>query len=110
MRQLKTKLRAISEGLRLRRKQYSTDELRPLLYRAAAVILAKDKIDYELLREIVFIPVHAISPPAVHLGVEVWAWLVDRREDVEAKLMVDLHLAWGWTVRRRRGLFSILLK
>lgn len=86
------------------------EELRPILYRAAAVVLAKKEIDYGIIREIVFIPVHAINPPAMHLGVEVWAWLVDRRADVEAKLMVDVHLAWSWTIRRRRGMFSVLLK
>ena len=110
MRDLRAKLRDISENLRLRKKRFSIEELRPVLYRAAAVIMAKPELDYELLRELVFIPVHAIKPSAMHLGVEVWAWLVDRRADVEQKLMVDLHLAWSWTVRRRRGLFSILLK
>jgi phosphatidylinositol 4-kinase len=96
--------------MRLRKSAIGVEELRTILYRAAAVILAKTELDYELLREIVFIPVHAINPPAMHLGVEIWAWLVDKRADVEQKLMVDLHLAWAWTVRRRRGLFSALLK
>ena len=96
--------------MRLRRRRIENAELRPLLYRSAAIILAKEELDYEILREIVFIPVHAVSPPGMHLGVEVWAWLIDKRADVEAKLMTDLHLAWSWTVRRRRGLFSILLK
>lgn len=107
---LRDRLRDISENLRLRKKLYAVEDLRPVLYRAAAVILAKPELDYELLRELVFIPVHAIRPSAMHLGIEVWAWLVDRRADVEQKLMVDLHLAWAWTVRRRRGLFSILLR
>lgn len=107
---LRKQLRQISDDLRHRKSKLSIDELRPLLYRAAAVVLAKKEIDYGLIREIVFIPVHAINPPAMHLGVEVWAWLVDRRADVEAKLMVDVHLAWSWTIRRRRGMFSVLLK
>ena len=107
---LRDRLREISENLRLRKKRYTVEELRPVLYRAAAVIMAKAELDYGLLREIVFIPVHAVNPSAMHLGVEVWAWLVDRRADVEQKLMVDLHLAWSWTVRRRRGLFSVLLR
>lgn len=107
---LKKQLRDISESLRHRTSKLSIDELRPILYRAAAVVLAKKEIDYGLIREIVFIPVHAINPPAMHLGVEVWAWLVDRRADVEAKLMVDVHLAWSWSIRRRRGMFSVLLK
>lgn len=110
MQALKKQLRDISESLRHRTSKISIDELRPILYRAAAVVLAKKEIDYGLIREIVFIPVHAINPPALHLGVEVWAWLVDRRADVESKLMVDVHLAWSWTIRRRRGMFSVLLK
>ena len=110
VKELKDRLRTISEEMRLRKSSIGVDELRTILYRAAAVILAKTELDYELLREIVFIPVHAINPPAMHLGVEIWAWLVDKRADVEQKLMVDLHLAWAWTVRRRRGLFSALLK
>lgn len=107
---LKKQLRQISDDLRHRSKKWTIEDLRPILYRAAAVVLAKKDIDYGLIREIVFIPVHAINPPAMHLGVEVWAWLVDRRADVEAKLMVDVHLAWSWTIRRRRGMFSVLLK
>lgn len=110
IKQLKEQLREISEKLRLQQTSIPLEKLRPLLYRAAAVILAKKELDYDILRELVFIPVHAVRPAAVHLGVEVWAWLVDKRADVEAKLMVDLNLAWAWTVRRRRGLFSILLK
>ena len=108
--ELKDELRSASEDLRTRRRRIENDELRSLLYRAAAVVLAKEELDYDLLREIAFIPIHAVSPPGMHLGVEVWAWLIDKRADVEAKLMVDLYVAWGWTVRRRRGLFSILLR
>ena len=107
---LKSKLREVSGTLRSRSRRYTSDDLRVLLYRTAAVIIATKELDYELLREVAFIPVHAINPPAMHLGVEVWAWLIDKRPDVERKLMVDLYLAWGWTVRRRRGIFSMLLK
>lgn len=107
---LKDKLRYVSQALRQRSKPVQITDLRSLLYRAAAAVIAKPELDYEILREIAFIPVHAINPPAMHLGVEVWAWLVDKRADVEAKLMVDLYLAWAWTVRRRRGMFSVLLK
>jgi phosphatidylinositol 4-kinase len=110
VKELKSQLAQVSETLRKRTRSVSCEELRPLLYRAAAVILAKEELDHQLLREVVFIPVHAVNPSAMHLGVEVWAWLVDKRADVESKLMVDLNLAWGWSIRRRRGLFSILLK
>lgn len=104
--ELREDLRRMTEQVTKAPKKVKPEELRRLLYRAGAATVAAQEVDYEVLHRIVVIPIRVFTPAALAHGQEVWTWLVDSRPEVEAKLMTDVITMWGWTIRRRRGLFS----
>lgn len=103
---IRSDLRAMTEQATKHPRKVKQHDLRALLYRAGAATLAAKEVDYEVLHRLVIIPVRVFTPAALAAGQEVWTWLVDSRPELEAKLMTDVITMWGWTVRRRRGLFS----
>ena len=68
------------------------------------------QIDHDLLHYIVSIPVQIFTAASVTSGLEAWSWIVDQRPALEYKIMTEIHVAVGWTMRRRIGLFSDTLQ
>lgn len=94
-------------------KQHATisvDRLQHTLYRAAGLLIQLPKVDAEMIRNIVRIPVQIFSPDSLHIGTAVWDWIVVERPDFEKLLMVEMLSMWNWCQRHRKGLYSPVLK
>ncbi|CAO1634457.1 unnamed protein product [Parajaminaea phylloscopi] len=81
-------------------------EIRRLLYRSAALAVALPEPDYDLLHHIVAIPIKAFTPRAISVASHVWTWIIGERPVFETKIMVELSIGWGGTVKAKRGLFQ----
>lgn len=81
-------------------------ELRRLLYRSAALVVALPEPDFDLLHHIVAIPIRAFTPQALKVASHVWTWIIGERPIFETKIMVELSIGWGATVKAKRGLFQ----
>lgn len=79
------------------------------LYRAAGLLITLPKVDGDMLRNIVRIPVQIFSPDSLHIGTAVWDWIVVERPDFEKLLMVEMLSMWNWCQRHRKGLYSPVL-
>ncbi|KAL8284182.1 hypothetical protein RQP46_004931 [Phenoliferia psychrophenolica] len=83
-------------------------ELRSLLYRCAAHLVKAKEPDFEILRQMVSLPVAIFTEGTVALGQEVWTWVADARPELEARLMVEVAESWSQTIQKKQGLFSSL--
>ncbi|KAJ1021530.1 hypothetical protein NDA13_005568 [Ustilago tritici] len=99
-------LAALSNNIGAKRKTLPLAELRRLLYRTAALVVALPNPDYELLHLIVSIPILVLTPEAISTACSVWTWVIGARPEVEAKIMVELTIGWASTTANRRGIFS----
>lgn len=89
-----------------KRKLLPLAELRRLLYRTAALVVALPEADYELLHFIVSIPFQVFTPEAISTACQVWTWIIGARPEVETKIMVELTIGWAMTAKARKGIFS----
>ncbi|SPO31551.1 related to phosphatidylinositol-4-kinase [Ustilago trichophora] len=99
-------LAALSNEVGSRRKVLPFAELRRLLYRTAALVVALPEPDYELLHFIVSIPFLVFTPEAISTACQVWTWVIGARPEVETKIMVELTIGWAMTAKARKGIFS----
>lgn len=66
--------------------------------------------DFEILRQMVALPVAIFTEGTIALGQEVWTWVADARPDLEARLMVEVSESWSQTIQKKQGLFSSFFK
>nr|CDI56699.1 related to phosphatidylinositol-4-kinase [Melanopsichium pennsylvanicum 4] len=102
-------LAALSNDVGNKRKILPFAELRRLLYRTAALVVALPEPDYELLHFIVSIPFLVFTPEAISTACQVWTWVIGARPEVETKIMVELTIGWAMTAKARKGIFSSAL-
>lgn len=102
----RTQLAALSNDVSVKRKALPFAELRRLLYRTAALVVALPEPDYELLHFIVSIPFLVFTPEAISTACQVWTWVIGARPEVETKIMVELTIGWAMSARARKGVFS----
>lgn len=80
------------------------------MHRSAGYAIALPKINADIIRHLVRIPVLMFTPESLDIGITVWNWMLVERPEVENKLMIEMMSMWGWAQRHRKGLFSPLLK
>lgn len=87
-------------------KPIAFSQLRRLLYRSAALAVALPDPNFELLHYIVAIPIRIFTPAAILTASHVWSWIISERPAFETKIMVEISLGWGATIKDRKGLFT----
>ncbi|PWN34264.1 uncharacterized protein FA14DRAFT_161716 [Meira miltonrushii] len=105
VRDCELQLAQVSKSLRQRKKLPFAD-LRRLLYRSAALAVALPQSNFDLLHFIVSIPLLSFTPSAISTASHVWTWIIGERPSLETKIMVEITIGWGLTIKERRGLFS----
>ena len=85
-------------------RQYS------LIYQTDEVQSVKLKCDYELLHYLVALPFAVFSPAVISASIEIWAWIIRERPDIEVSLIMEINTAWNSTIRQSAGLFSSSMK
>ncbi|KAG8764613.1 phosphatidylinositol-4- kinase [Ceratobasidium sp. 428] len=103
---LKAKL-AVSVGeIRERTSKLTVQDLRRLLFRCAAVLMALPEPDLDLLHYLVAVPFAAFTPATISTGIDAWTWLIGERKDIEISLMLEFNTAWASTIKLKKGIFS----
>ncbi|KAI9297042.1 hypothetical protein K502DRAFT_301430 [Neoconidiobolus thromboides FSU 785] len=106
---LKVKLKELY-GLSKTHTPISKNELKITLNEAAAwLVLQKDKVDYDLIRYVCWIPVYIFTTESIKLASSIWSWVSTERSDLEVRLMNEIQFCWIWTIVQKKGLFSIKL-
>ncbi|OZJ03933.1 hypothetical protein BZG36_03611 [Bifiguratus adelaidae] len=99
--QLKTMLQHAKD-----RNFIMAEEMNQALHRAASVLNDMTFVDEELVKYLVWIPVHSFSPESMRIATSVWNWILTENPKAEKKLMVEIATAWNWCQRHRKGVFS----
>lgn len=102
----------------------SVQDMKRLLFRCAATIIALDKVsidavlvfitdlisysktNHSLLHYMVALPFSVFSPSAIAAGVEVWTWAIAEKPEMEVAIVSEILAAWTETAYQRKGIFS----
>ncbi|KAL1668533.1 hypothetical protein GGF50DRAFT_96468 [Schizophyllum commune] len=103
---LKAKLAQSLEDIRNKHSGLTVQNLKRLLFRAAATLLAMPQNDYVLLHHIVVLPFEVATPSSIGAGIEVWTWLIASKPNIEVALASEILEAWTDTIKQEKGLFS----
>ncbi|KAG9126585.1 phosphatidylinositol-4- kinase [Ceratobasidium sp. 392] len=103
---LKAKLAVSVAEIRERTSKLTVQDLRRLLFRCAAVLMALPKPDLDLLHYLVAVPFAAFTPATISTGIDAWTWLIGERKDMEISLMLEFNTAWASTIKLKKGIFS----
>ncbi|CAE6494869.1 unnamed protein product [Rhizoctonia solani] len=103
---LKAKLAVSVAEIRDKTSKLTVQDLRRLLFRCAAVLMALPEPDHDLLHYLVAVPFAAFTPATISTGIDAWTWLIGERKDMEISLMLEFNTAWATTVKQKKGIFS----
>lgn len=84
----------------------SVPDMRRLLLRATAVLIATPGVHADILHFVVALPITTFSPLAIAAGVDAWTWLVRQKPEAEIALMGEISAGWLGTIKAGKGLFS----
>ncbi|KAG0006350.1 phosphatidylinositol-4- kinase [Modicella reniformis] len=87
----------------------SNNDLANALHRAVSAVVTLDKVDVDLIKLIVWIPIYLFTPDSLKIGTSAWNWVITERSEVEKRLMSEVAAGWEWAYRHQKGLFSPLL-
>ena len=94
-----TDIRNKSSGL-------SVSDLKRLMFRCASALIPMTERDFELQHYAVALPFEVFTPSSISVGIEIWAWLIEERPDLEMSLMHEIGMAWMQSIDNKRGIFS----
>ncbi|KAI9792092.1 MAG: phosphatidylinositol-4- kinase [Peltula sp. TS41687] len=98
LRQIKTKF--------LEQGQTSYDELRVALRQAAAFLCRLKADDWNLVEDLVGIPVTLFTKESIELGVSIWMSVINDNPKMESRIMAEVVENWECTVRKAIGMFD----
>ncbi|KAJ1662493.1 phosphatidylinositol-4- kinase [Coemansia sp. RSA 1813] len=84
----------------------SIREVMDLMHQAAQHIIATPKLDRELVRLLVWVPIAMFDESLMRAARHIWTMLIVERADVEVLIMTELTVAWTWLIQQYQGLFS----
>lgn len=106
---LKTRLSKALTDIRNKESGLSVSDLKRLLFRCASALIPMTGRDFELQHYAVALPFEVFTPSSISVGIEIWAWLVEERPDLEMSLTLEISRAWMDTIDSKRGIFSTQL-
>ncbi|KAF9355760.1 phosphatidylinositol-4- kinase [Mortierella sp. NVP85] len=87
----------------------SNNDLANALHRAVSAVVTLDKVEADLVKMVVWIPIYLFTPDSLKIGTSAWNWLITEKPQVEKRLMSEVAAGWEWACRNKKGLFSSLL-
>ncbi|PIA16863.1 hypothetical protein COEREDRAFT_41956 [Coemansia reversa NRRL 1564] len=84
----------------------SMREITETMSHAAHYLVATPRIDRELARLLVWVPLTLLDDSLMRATGHAWTMLIVERPDVEVLIMVELTIAWTWLIQQHLGLFS----
>ncbi|KAG8217643.1 hypothetical protein J3R82DRAFT_5796 [Butyriboletus roseoflavus] len=103
---LKKKMEDTMNAILGKTSTLTVQDLKRLLFRCAATLIAMDKCEYTLLHYLVTLPFEVFTPSAIAAGIEVWTWVIAEKPVAEVVLISEILAAWFATVSDRKGVFS----
>jgi len=91
-------------------KHVTIAELRDILRRAAALLCRVKTDQSPIVQHLVGIPFAVFSKQSVKLGISLWTSVAKENPRMESRILVAIAENWENTVRKRRGIFSPLLR
>ncbi|KAL7274544.1 Phosphatidylinositol 4-kinase stt4 [Rhizina undulata] len=86
----------------------SINELRDVLRTTAAYVCRSEKIQGELLHQLVAIPFAVFSKASIKLGISLWTGVMHENPRLQPRLLAEIARNFEITVERKMGLFSSL--
>lgn len=90
----------------LSKKSTSTNEVRDILRRAAALLCRTDKDEAAVAHHLVSIPFALFTKQSINLGVSLWLGVINENPRQESRLLNEIVQQWEFTLGRKVGLFS----
>ncbi|KAI9571413.1 hypothetical protein HD554DRAFT_2187155 [Boletus coccyginus] len=103
---LKKKMEDTMNAILRKTSTLTVQDLKRLLFRCAATLIALDDCEYTLLHYLVILPFEVFTPSAIAAGIEVWTWVIAEKPVVEVVLISEILASWFATVKDRKGVFS----
>ncbi|KAI0275884.1 atypical/PIKK/PI4K protein kinase [Russula aff. rugulosa BPL654] len=103
---LREKMHSALAAVRDKRNPFTIQDLKRLLFRCAASLIAVTKCDYTLMYYMVALPFEVFTPSAIAAGIETWTWVISERPTFEIAMMAEINTAWMTSIRLARGIFS----
>ncbi|KAH9867339.1 hypothetical protein IAQ61_007931 [Plenodomus lingam] len=91
-------------------KHVTIAELRDILRRAAALLCRVKTDQSPIVHHLVGIPFAVFSKQSIKLGISLWTSVAKENPRMESRILVAIAENWENTVRKRRGIFSPLLR
>ncbi|KAI9253575.1 hypothetical protein BY458DRAFT_535835 [Sporodiniella umbellata] len=87
-------------------REIPIEYLHKVMHRSAAYVIAIPKLNMDIVRYLVRLPVYIFTSQSIEVGTTVWNWMIVERPEIETKLMIEMANMWSWTQTQRKGLFS----
>lgn len=87
-------------------KDTAMRELIENMHQATYQLVATPKVDRELARLLVWVPLAIFDESLMRATTHMWTTLIVERTDIEVLLMTELTIAWTWLIQQHQGLFS----
>jgi hypothetical protein len=91
-------------------EQIPEKELQESFIWAGTHLYASHEDEFFLVRKLVSIPFQIFTSKVMEFGVSIWVWISRARPSVHSRLFSEVAKNWEWALRRRKGLFSSILK
>ncbi|TIC01454.1 kinase-like protein [Wallemia mellicola] len=106
VRRLKKQTQDLLYGIHNKECDLTLPDLKRLLWRCAGILVASNKLDFELLHYLVSVPFQVFTGDSISTALEVWIWLFHERKDFQTKTIMEICNEWLSTIKARKGLFS----
>ncbi|CDZ97121.1 phosphatidylinositol 4-kinase [Phaffia rhodozyma] len=106
---LKSELAEAARSIDNRTGTINMHQLQDLLLRGANMLSTSDKLNYDILHHLVFVPIKAFTIKSIQSGIEAWTTLLKNRPGTTVALLSEVTTAWAWTIRERKGFFNTSL-
>ncbi|EOR01015.1 Phosphatidylinositol 4-kinase stt4 [Wallemia ichthyophaga EXF-994] len=106
VRRLKKQTQDLLYGIYNKECDLTLPDLKRLLWRCAGILIASNKLDFELLHFLVSVPFQVFTGDSISIALEVWTWLFHERVDFQTKIIMEISSQWLGTIKARKGLFS----
>lgn len=91
-------------------KQIPEKELQESFIWAGTHLYASHEDEFFLVRKLISIPFKIFTSKVMEFGVSIWVWINRARPSVHSRVFAEIAKNWEWALRRRKGLFSTILK
>ncbi|KAI0075272.1 hypothetical protein K474DRAFT_1676500 [Panus rudis PR-1116 ss-1] len=103
---LKERMAGHIRDIREKKSGLTIQNLKRVLFRASAVLIASSKCDYTLIHYLVSLPFESFTPSTISAGIEVWTWVIAEKPEYEVAFVSEITTAWINTIKHGRGMFS----